>query len=54
MTAAEPRAAGGANSLQGDDVVTRFHAGDALAYRFDNTGALVPEDDGESPLGVVP
>lgn len=35
-------------------MVARLYAGDALAYRFNNTGALVPKDDRESSLGIVP
>src|SRR5690242_4152846 len=39
--------------LKGNDVVTRLHVCDALTNRLDDTSALVPEDDGESTLGVL-
>lgn len=35
-------------------MVARLYAGDTLAYRFNDTGALVPEDDRESSLGIIP
>lgn len=35
-------------------MVAGLYAGDALAYRFNDTGTLVPEDDGESSLGIIP
>ena len=39
--------------LESNDVISRLHAGDALANRLDDTGALVPEDNGECALGVL-
>lgn len=34
-------------------MISRLHIGDTLANRLNDTGALVPEDDGEGTLGVL-
>jgi hypothetical protein len=34
-------------------MVTRLHVCDALAYRLDDPGTLVPEDDGEGTFRVL-
>ena len=39
--------------LKCNDVITGLYVRDALADRFDNTSALVPEDNGEGALGVL-
>ena len=39
--------------LKSNNIVTGLHGGDALADRFDNTGTLVTEDDGESTFRVL-
>lgn len=41
------------SSLEGNDMVTRLDAGDALAHGLDDAGALMSEDDGECALGVL-
>jgi hypothetical protein len=39
--------------LEGYDVVADFDVFDALADGLDDSGALVPEHDGEGTLGVL-
>jgi hypothetical protein len=39
--------------LEGDDMVTGLHVGDALTDGLDDTSTLVSQDDGERTLGVL-
>lgn len=41
------------SSLEGNDMLARLDAGDALTDGLDDAGALVSEDDGECALGVL-
>lgn len=45
--------AGRESSLEGNDMVARLDAGDALAHGLDDAGALMSEDDGECALGIL-
>lgn len=39
--------------LEGDNMVSGLHVGDALTNRLDDTSTLVSQDDGESTLGIL-
>ena len=39
--------------LECDDIVSRLHGRDALAYRLDDSCTLVTQDDGKRALGVL-
>lgn len=43
----------GRNSLEGDDMVARLDARDALADGLDDAGSLVAQDDWKRTLGVL-
>ena len=43
----------GERILEGNDVVARLYVCDTLADRFDDTGALVTENDGEGAFGIL-